>query len=100
MPVVHSVKVDWFKVLNGLNRAGYTMQKIADEIDVAKSTLLGWKQGSELRHSTGEALIELSSSVLSHDRSQLPFITCKSRFMLRSPATIPQLQVWPGLKRG
>lgn len=100
MPVVHSVKVDWFKVLNGLSRAGYTVQKIADEIDVAKSTLLGWKQGSEPRHSTGEALIELWSSVLSHDRSQLPFITCKSRFMLRSPATSSQLQVWPGLKRG
>jgi hypothetical protein len=44
MPVVYSVKVDWFKVLNGLNRAGDVVQKIADEIDGTYLTLLGGKQ--------------------------------------------------------
>lgn len=43
-PVVYSVNVDWFKVLNGLNRAGDVVQKIADEIDGTYPTLLGGKQ--------------------------------------------------------
>lgn len=51
-----------------------------------KVYIAGGTQGSKQRHSTGEALTELRYSVRSRDYSQLPFITCKSRFMLRRPA--------------
>lgn len=96
MPVMHSVKVDWFRILKSLNRLGYSGQQIADEIDVAKSTLLGGRQGAEPRHSSGEALIELWCSILSRERSQLPFITCKSRSMLRRSALFLPLQIQKG----
>ena len=35
-------RVDWFTVITGLSRAGYSPQSIADAIGVARTTLLGW----------------------------------------------------------
>lgn len=94
---MHSVKVDWFRVLKSLNRPGYSVQQITDETGVAKSTLLGGKREAKPRHSSGKALFALWCSVLSRDRSQLPFITCKSRSMLRRSALSSPLQIPRGL---
>lgn len=42
-----------------MSRSGYSLQDIANELDVVASTLIGWKKGASPRHHTGEALIEL-----------------------------------------
>nr|MBA2817026.1 hypothetical protein [Candidatus Pantoea persica] len=73
MPVIQSVKVDWFQVITDLTRTGCSLQQIADDIQVAKSTLLGWKQGAEPGHAAGEALIPYWRTVLARRRCELPF---------------------------
>ncbi|WP_406706394.1 hypothetical protein [Sodalis sp.] len=46
MPVVATVKTDWFRVINDITRAGIPLQEIARELDVSKSAIIGWKQGA------------------------------------------------------
>ncbi|PTS84007.1 hypothetical protein DBR00_11545 [Pseudomonas sp. HMWF032] len=68
------LRVDWFQVITGLSRAGYSPQSVADAIKVARSTLLGWKQGAEPRYSEGERLVAFWCQVTSHSRDQLPLV--------------------------
>lgn len=88
MPVIQSVKVDWFRVLTDLTRAGCSLQQIADELDISKSTLLGWKQGASPRHHSGEALIELWCRIKERDRSDLPVYEYCRSFVSRPLARI------------
>ncbi|MCA1179806.1 MULTISPECIES: hypothetical protein [unclassified Pantoea] len=81
MPVVHAYKIDWFRVLADINRAGYSLQSIASEIDVVASTLIGWKKGSVPRHHKGEALISMWCRVTKKDRKDLPQEKLSSRFI-------------------
>ena len=53
--------VDWFRVICDLTRAGWSESRIAAAIHVPKSTLVGWKQGSEPRYRDGQALLDLWS---------------------------------------
>lgn len=72
MPVINIHKIDWFRILTDLSRSGYSLQDIADELDVVASTLIGWKKGASPRHHSGEALIELWCRVTEKGRHQLP----------------------------
>ncbi|WP_313188865.1 hypothetical protein [Pantoea sp.] len=72
MPVKNIYKVDWFQVLSDISRKGYSLQAIAEEVNVVPSTLMGWKKGSSPRHHTGEALIELWCRVTCKVRHDLP----------------------------
>ncbi|XMB47414.1 hypothetical protein QQ999_16005 [Pseudomonas fluorescens] len=67
-------RVDWFTVITGLSRAGYSPQSIADAIGVARTTLLGWKQGAEPRYTEGERLVSLWCRAMRRDRSKLPMV--------------------------
>ena len=77
MPVVNIHKIDWFRLLSDMSRQGYSLQDIADELDVVASTLIGWKKGASPRHHTGEALIEMWCRVTGKCRQELP----KERFV-------------------
>ena len=66
--------VDWFQVITRLSRAGYSPQSIADAIHVARTTLLGWKQGAEPRYTEGERLVAFWCQVTGLSREELP--TC------------------------
>lgn len=51
--------IDWFRLLADLRKLGLTEQHIANETGIPRSTLLGWKQGSQPRHHEGERLIAM-----------------------------------------
>lgn len=68
----NELRIDWFQVITNLNRAGYSPQSIADAIAVARTTLLGWKQGAEPRYSEGERLVLFWLQITGFTREQLP----------------------------
>ncbi len=68
------LRVDWFQVITGIMRAGYSIQSAAEAIGVPRSTLIGWKQGAEPRYTEGERLVSFWSQVTGRDRSKLPMV--------------------------
>lgn len=84
MPVINIHKTDWFRILSDMSRSGYSLQDIADELDVVASTLIGWKKGASPRHHTGEALIELWCRVTCNSRDNLPKEKCVQKFIFHS----------------
>jgi hypothetical protein len=72
MAAVADVRVDWFQVITGLSRAGFSPQSVADEVGVARTTLLGWKQGAEPRYTEGERLVAFWCQATGKDRNTLP----------------------------
>lgn len=67
--------IDWFQVINEISRAGLPMQSIAESIGVARTTLIGWKQGAEPRHSEGDRLLTFWTKVTGHDRATVPMVS-------------------------
>lgn len=70
-----ALKVDWFRIINDLNRGGYTTIAIAQAVGTAKSTVLGWKQGSTPRWEDGECLLGLWMTVTKSGRDGVPVIS-------------------------
>lgn len=69
---MNNSSVDWFQVITDLSKLGYTLHSIAIAIGVAKSTLIGWKQGAEPKYQDGERLVALWSRITESDRDRLP----------------------------
>ena len=67
--------VDWFRVLTDLHYRGLRSQVIADRIGVARSTILGWKQGAEPKHADGELLLALWMHVTERARGDLSMVS-------------------------
>lgn len=67
--------IDWFQVIIEISRSGLSMQAIAETIGVARTTLIGWKQGSEPRHSEGDRLLTFWTSATGHDRAAVPMVS-------------------------
>lgn len=67
-------RVDWFKVITQICRAGHSANAIADAICVARTTLLGWKQGAEPRYGEGERLVMFWCHVTGQGRDDLPMV--------------------------
>lgn len=67
-------RIDWFKVITEVLRGGYSIQAAADEIGVARTTLIGWKQGAEPRYSEGERLVLLWCKISGEGRDKLPMV--------------------------
>jgi hypothetical protein len=69
-----SARIDWFQVISDLGQRGFPSQLVADSIGVAKSTLLGWKQGAEPKHGDGERLAGFWCRVMDRPRGALPMV--------------------------
>lgn len=67
--------IDWFQVITEISRAGLPMHAIAESIGVARTTLIGWKQGAEPRHSEGDRLLRFWTKVTGQDRSAVPMVS-------------------------
>ncbi|SEB72929.1 hypothetical protein SAMN05216178_2032 [Pseudomonas saponiphila] len=71
-------RIDWFKVITEVLRSGeYSIQGAADEIGVARTTLIGWKQGAEPRYSEGERLVLLWCKITGESRDTLPMVAAR-----------------------
>lgn len=66
------LSIDWFQIITELTRQGFSSKAIADRIGVPKSTLLGWKQGSEPRYREGKLLIEFWCDLTGRGADALP----------------------------
>lgn len=66
------VKIDWFRLIVDLDYHGYGPTTVSLSIDVAKTTLLGWKQGSRPRYEEGDRLIDLWVRVTGNGRETVP----------------------------
>jgi len=69
------IRTSWFGIFNDLKRLGWSHYRIETEFGIAKTTQLGWKAGAEPKHSDGERMIALWSSVTGNDRDSLPMET-------------------------
>ena len=65
-------KVDWFRVLDDLNRRDWSTRRISANIDVPRSTLIGWKAGSCPDYEKANRLIWLWVEVNEKPESELP----------------------------
>ena len=81
MPVVATLRVDWFRIITDITRSGVALYEIARELDVSKSTVVGWKQGSEPSHHAGEALIDFWCFITHRARAEAPVQVISRRFV-------------------
>ncbi|MFT3806094.1 hypothetical protein [Arenimonas sp.] len=65
-------RVDWFAILDALNRRGLNTTMIAVEVEIPRATILGWKQGREPCHADGERLVGLWLRMTGEARDALP----------------------------
>ena len=66
-------RVDWFRVLMDLKRAGLSLGCTADFVETSKSAVIGWKNDDvEPGHQTGERLIVLWERATGLTRLDLP----------------------------
>jgi hypothetical protein len=65
-------RVDWFRIIVDLERHGYRHADMSAAIDVAKSTLVGWKAGSRPAYDEGERLVLLWCMVMRNGRDSVP----------------------------
>lgn len=66
-------RVDWFRLLMDLKRAGLGLEGIALRVEVSKSAVIGWKNlDAEPRHTDGERLIALWAEMTGHATDRLP----------------------------
>ena len=69
---MQSRRVDWFRVLDDLKRLGFSLYAIEAQVSITKSTLIGYKQGSEPKHRDGERLIGFWCQSTNRAREELP----------------------------
>lgn len=69
-------RVDWFAMLDALNRRGIPTATVAALTTIPKSTILGWKQGAEPKHADGERLVQLWMQVTDLCREHVPMTRC------------------------
>lgn len=82
MPLVATFRIEWFRVISDITRAGIPMMQIAKELGVSKSAVFGWKQGAEPKHGDGESLVALWCKVMAQDKSKLPMKIFRQQFIL------------------
>ena len=68
-------RVDWFAILNELNRAGFPNTQVAASTAIPRQTLCGYKSGAEPRHQDGETLIVFWMQVTAKGRTEVPVIS-------------------------
>ena len=75
-----SPRVDWFRVLLDLKRAGCALKEIAAFIAVSKSAVVGWRNlDAEPKHRDGERLIELWLVRTRKPLAELPVVDARGR---------------------
>lgn len=76
MSKIHPLKikrVDWFRLLVELKRAGWSLRAMSAATSISKPVLVGLRNnGAEPKHKAGEALVELWCHVTGLTRDSLP----------------------------
>ena len=67
--------VDWFRVLEDVRRADFTLAEIAQFTQIPRTTLLGYRNlGAEPKHYAGVTLLKLWAQVTGNAPDQAPTV--------------------------
>ena len=67
--------VDWFRVLEDVRRADYTLAEIAQYTQIPRTTLLGYRNlGAEPKHYAGVTLLKLWAQVTDRQPDEAPTV--------------------------
>ncbi|KVF08978.1 MULTISPECIES: hypothetical protein [Burkholderia] len=68
-----AVSVDWFRVLEDVRRADFTLAEIAQYTRIPRTTLLGYRNlGAEPKHYAGQTLLKLWAQVTGRQPDEAP----------------------------
>jgi hypothetical protein len=72
--LTQAVYVDWFRIFVDLERHGYNVSRVAAEIEIPRTTLLGWKNipGTQPKYPDAIRLIELWADLTGLTVAELP----------------------------
>lgn len=68
------LRVDWFRVLDDLKRAGYGLRDIEFFVGIPRSSLFRYRAGSEPGYSMGDRLLRFWADATGCDASDPPMV--------------------------
>ena len=69
------VRVDWFRLLDQLKDEGYSLYDVAFFTEIPKSTLIGYKNGSQPRYHDGLRMIQFWSEATGQPIAEVPTVS-------------------------
>jgi hypothetical protein len=73
-----SMRIDWFRLLVNLGKEGYSLRSISHFTGIPKTTLVGYKNGSQPAYHIGVCLLQFWSEATGHDSTEAPTISLYS----------------------
>ena len=73
-----SMRIDWFRLLVNLGKEGYSLRSISHFTGISKSSLIGYKNGSQPAYHIGVCLLQFWSEATGHDSTEAPTISLYS----------------------
>ncbi|MBW5807453.1 hypothetical protein FOZ70_22240 [Burkholderia sp. COPS] len=74
-PIEPAASVDWFRVLEDVRRADYTLAEIAQYTQIPRTTLLGYRNlGAEPKHYAGQTLLRMWTQVTGKPPGDAPTV--------------------------
>lgn len=74
-PIEPAQNVDWFRVLEDVRRADFTLAEIAQFTRIPRTTLLGYRNlGAEPKHYAGVTLLKLWAQVTGREPDDAPTV--------------------------
>lgn len=70
-----SVRIDWFRLLDQLKAEGYSLYAVAHFTNIPKSTLIGYKEGSQPPYHLGVCLLRFWSEATGLPVTEAPTIS-------------------------
>lgn len=69
------VRVDWFRLLDQLKVEGYSLYDVAHFTEIPKSTLIGYKNGSQPSYHQGVCLVLFWAQAMGKDATDVPKVS-------------------------
>lgn len=71
----NDIRVDWFRLLVQLKDQGYSLYGISHLTGISKSSLIGYKQGSQPPYHQGVLLVKCWAQAMDKDIADVPTIS-------------------------
>jgi len=71
----NDVRVDWFRLLDHLKDEGYSLYDVAFFTEIPKSTLIGYKNGSQPRYHDGLCLVQFWAEATGNGIAEVPTVS-------------------------
>lgn len=71
----NNLRVDWFRLIISLKVEGYSLRAISHFTSIPKTTLYGYKQGSQPAYHQGVCLLQFWAEATGRDSTEAPMIS-------------------------